>query len=157
MNSSNTLRRGSSSLLVLFLVFVFVACALFLILYGAHVYDGIRKRVDDDFARRMSVSYITNKIRASDVRGGVEVGEDNNYLLLRSDQEAEAAQYIYIYHYSGNIMEYITQDLEEFDAVEGEVIMEASSFSVEMIPGGLAVVVSTHGEDIAYTVSLRCA
>ena len=157
MNSTNSIRSGSSSLLVLFLVFVFVMCALFLILYGANVYDSIRIRVDDDFVRRMSVSYITNKIRASDVRDGVTVGENNSTLILRSDPEDEFAQFIYIYYHNGSIMEYITQDLEEFDADEGEIIMEVDSFSVYTIMGGLTMVVSTNGEIISYSVSLRSA
>ena len=156
MSNISAAKRGSSSLLVLFVVFIFVLCSLFLILYGAYVYTNIRDRVDDDFARRMSISYITNKIRACDVRGGVVVNEGNSSLRLCAEPDEAQPLYIMIYYHEGSIMEYVTQDLEPFEPEDGEVVMKADSFSVTPVPGGLAVDVGTDKGDISYTVSMKC-
>ena len=157
MSNTSGIKRGSSSLLILFVVFVFVLCSLFLILYGANVYTNIRDRVDDDHMRRMSISYITNKIRACDVRGGVSVDSGGSSLLLCADPDDPIPLYIHIYYFDGNIMEYITEDLEPFDPADGEIVMAAGHFAIEPVPGGFAVTVGTGGEDISYTVSLKSA
>ena len=155
MSSGASIKRGSSSLLILFIVFIFVLCSLFLILFGANVYNTIRNRVDTDFSKRMSISFITNKLRASDVSNGISILDDGSTLLLCSEPDEPFPQYIYIYHYDGSIMEYTTQDLEPFDFGDGEVIMAADSFTVERIKGGLSVRVGLDTEDIQYTVSLK--
>jgi len=63
---------------------------------------------------------------------------------------------MYIYYYNGSIMEYITQDTEAFDPVDGETIMAADFFIVEPISGGLRFRVGINTEEITYTVSLKC-
>ena len=156
MNNAAAIKRGSSSLLVLFVVFVFVLCSLFMILYGAQVYTNIRDRVDVDFAKRMSISYITNKLRACDVRGGVTVGEGGASLRLCPSPDDDEPLYMFIYFHNGSIMEYTTQDLEPFEPDDGEAIMAADSFRVNPAPGGLKVYVRVGREDLEYTVSLKC-
>lgn len=156
MNDAIQKKRGSSALLILLVVFVFMVCSLFLILYGANVYRSITVRADTDFARRMSVSYITNKIRACDVRGGVEILNDGEGLILRAGLGAEKPLYIYIYHYGGFIMEYITDIPDEYDPENGENIMEATGLSVCKIPGGIDVTINTNIGEMTYTVALRC-
>ena len=156
MNNTDAIKRGSSSLLILFIVFIFVLCSFFLILYGAHVYTNIRDQVDADFTRRMSISYITNKLRAYDVIGGVTIETDGAALLLCSEPEDPQAIFTYIYYYDGCIMEYITQEHALFDPGEGELIMEVDSFTVIQISGGLEINVGFDNEVIKYTVALKC-
>ena len=156
MDKTTAIRRGSSSLLILFVVFVFVICSLFLILYGAHVYTNIRDRVDADFTRRMGISYITNKLRASDTSGGVTV-DGGGVLRLCSEPGDPLPLYTYIYLLNGNIMEYTTQEAGGFDPENGETIMAAESFLVEPVSGGLRFRVGAGDEEIVYTVSLKSA
>ena len=156
MDNASTVKRGSSSLLVLFVVFLFMLCSLFLILYGANVYHRIRDRVDADFTKRMSISYITNKLRACDVKGGVTIEDGNSSLRLCADPQDLYPIYIIIYFHDGNIMEYLTQELEAFDPNDGEVIMAADSFAAQPIPGGLLVRVGVDLREIEYTISLKC-
>ena len=155
MDRTAVIKRGSSSLLILFVVFVFVLCSLFLILYGAHVYTNVRDRVDVDFTRRMGISYITNKLRASDVHGGVTVDEGAMSLRLCSEPDDPLPLYTYIYFFNGSIMEYITQEAGSFDPEDGETIMAAESFLVAPVSGGLKFSVGAGAEEIIYTVSLR--
>jgi len=157
MDKTKVIKRGSSSLLILFVVFVFVLCSLFLILYGAYVYTNIRDRVESDFNKRMSISYVTNKLRACDVKDGVTVGDGNSSLRLTNEPWEEFPLYMHIYYYNGNIMEYVTQGAEPFDPNDGEIIMQAGSFTITQFPGGLNLIIGIGPEDIAYTVSLKCA
>jgi len=160
MKDSAPAKRGSSALMILLVVFVFMVCSLFLIMYGADVYRKITARSDADFTRRMCVSFITNKIRACEVRGGVEILPGGAGLRLRSDPETPL--YVYIYCFDGYIVEYITDLPEEFEPENGEAITPASSLSVREVPGGIEVTVGAPdglaGEvaEMAYTVSLRC-
>jgi len=157
MDKTTVIKRGSSSLLILFVVFVFVLCSLFLILYGAHVYTNIRDRVDADFTRRMGISYITNKLRACDVHGGVTVDEDSMSLRICSEPEDPVPLYTYIYFFDGSIMEYITQEAGGFDPENGETIMSAEFFLISPVSGGFRFRVGAGAEEIVYTVSLRSA
>jgi len=155
MSNANVVKRGSSSLLILFVVFVFVLCSLFLILYGAHVYASVRDRVDVDFSHRMGVSYITNKLRACDMKGGVAVMGDAATLRLCTAPDDPSPQYMYIYHYDGSIMEYTTQFTGDFDPYDGEIIMAADSLIIRQVPGGLRFHLGIGDKDISYTVSLK--
>ena len=155
MSSLAAMKRGSSSLLILFVVFIFVLCSLFLILYGAHVYTTIRDRVDADFSRRMGVSYITNKLRSCDVSGGVTVNGDSSSLRLCTEPDDPLPLYMNIYYYDGSIMEYVTQDLETFDPADGEIVMAADSFDVRPVPSGLMFKIGIGPDSISYTVSLK--
>ena len=156
MNNTAVIKRGSSSLLILFIVFIFVLCSLFLILYGAQVYTSIRDRVEVDFAHRMSISYITNKLRACDVKGGVTVEPGRPSLTLCAEPEDPQSLYTCIYYYDGSIMEYITLEDGPFEPSEGELIMRVDSFSIEQVPGGLQIQVVIDKEVISYTVALKC-
>ena len=155
MDATAVIKKGSSSLLILFVVFAFVLCSLFLILYGAHVYTTIRDRVESDFDRRMSISYITNKLRASDVEGGVLLEDGGSSLILSAGQDDPSSLLIYIYFHNGSIMEYVMQDDDVFDPLDGEAIMAADSFSIQPVPGGLRTHIGVGQEIISFTVSMR--
>lgn len=156
MINATPIKRGSSSLLILFVVFVFVLCSLFMILYGAHVYTSIRDRVGTDFAHRMGISYITNKLRACDSHGGVIVENGNSALRLCAEPDSINPVYMYVYHYNGNIMEFVTQDIEDFNPSDGEIIIAADYFTITQITGGLSFEVGIGQENVSYTVSLKC-
>lgn len=155
MNDTISKKRGSSALLIVLVVFVFMVCSLFLILYGANVYSNITSRSDADFSLRMRVSYITNKIRSCDTLGGVHILPGGGGVLLCENPETEVTLYTYIYHYGGYIMECITDDPDDFYPENGETVIEASSLYIREIPGGLSVTVGTDTGEIIYTVSLR--
>ena len=157
MSNAAVIKRGSSALLILFVVFVFVLCSLFLILYGAHVYSNIQNRVEDDFEHRMSISYITNKLRACDVQGGVTVEESGTVLRLCSEPDDVFPLYTYIYYFDGYIMEYVTQDIGLFEPEDGEIIMEVDSLIIVSVVGGLRININASQEIISYTVSLKSA
>jgi len=102
----------------------------------------------------MGISYITNKLRASDTSGGVTVDE-GGVLRLCSEPGDPLPLYTYIYLLNGNIMEYTTQETGGFDPENGETIMAAESFLVEPVSGGLRFRVGAGDEEIVYTVSLK--
>ncbi len=62
-------------LFVLSLFCVFAVTALLVVILGANVYKGISSNMQDHYGARVSVSYITEKVRQSDETGGVDLRE----------------------------------------------------------------------------------
>jgi len=126
------------------------------VLYGAHVYVNIRNQVDADFSHRMSISYITNKLRAYDLQGGITVRDGGSSFRLCADSQAPMALYTFVYYYNGYLMEYVAQDDAAFNPYDGERIIAVDSFTVRLIPGGLMFHVGIDNEVVSFTVSLKC-
>ena len=149
--------HSADSLFVMALVCVFAICSLFVILFGARVYNGIRNRSEDNYSTRTGLSYLRNKIRAFDETGRISGRGD--YLLLTTGDD-EYADDTYIYYSDGALRELTTArylDVDPF-VVDGDadMIVPASGFSIEWL-GNICLLTLCSPDGTAYTctVTLR--
>jgi len=126
-------RAGSraDSVFVLILVCAFAICSLFVILFGAQVYNGVRSRSEENHTVRTGLAYLRTKLQSYDEQGAVHVTADG--LLLITDYDFVMLD-TYIYFRDGAIREYAGmrfvgfEEEVDLDSLPGDIILPASGF-----------------------------
>ena len=67
--------------LVLFLGLVL--CSVFVITFGARVYENVGQRMEENFTGTTAISYVANKVRQMDEAGGISVYQDKGQDILK--------------------------------------------------------------------------
>ena len=120
---------------VICLMFLFIFSALSVITIGAEIYQKNVTAVDDNYHKRTACAYITEKVRQSDVNGGITIKKifDQNALVLQSEENGILYN-TYIYDYEGNLMELFAMDqLKDLFPQTGQKILELNKFDVEYV------------------------
>ena len=137
-------RKHTVDTLFVFLLYgLFALFSLLLILIGARVY---KRTVENTEARgdvRASLSYVANKVRASD-RASLETRDGLSVLVLTQEFEGDLFE-TYIYYTGGVLREWLAEAGTPFSPEKGETVASLSSFSIEEEDGLLAV--TTAGRD----------
>lgn len=120
------------------LLFIFAVSALVVTLFATKVYEGT---VDNSFRNdsvRTSLSYITEKIHASDKGGNVEIGTFDGCDSLIIYDEINGEKYAtYIYVKDGNLKELFAKADTDFSAENGTDILPVNDFRIEKKQDGL--------------------
>lgn len=123
------------TLFVLILFCLFTVLSLFVILIGAHAYNGIVQDMSGNNQMRASLSYVANKVRAGDESNAVTVDRISGQDVLTIRANYDGVEYrTYIYYYNGNIMEQFNKAEKAFQLGAGDKITTAKAFHVEKNP-----------------------
>ena len=118
---------------VICLMLLFLISALTVISIGANIYRKNVATTSENYAQRVSIAYITEKVRQSDVDGNVYVQKlfDQNVLVF--EQTVNGSVYnTYIYSYDGYLRELFARaDLDNFYPQTGQKILKLDSFDIE--------------------------
>ena len=123
--------------LTLFLLLSFVSVSV--ILAVSTVYEGISENMEQNYEKRVTLSYLTTKIRQND-RGNISIEEVNgiNMLAVREDFWGmfEFVTYIY-YDEANNCIREIFLEVEDgrtidFALADGEYIISSQGFEFEL-------------------------
>ncbi|WP_026654156.1 DUF4860 domain-containing protein [Butyrivibrio sp. AE3003] len=120
---------------VICLMFLFIFSALSVITIGANIYQKNVTAVDDNYHKRTACAYITEKVRQSDVNGGIFIKKifDQNALVLQNEEDGILYN-TYIYDYEGNLMELFAMDeLKDLYPQTGQKILELTKFDIEYV------------------------
>ncbi|MCI8646485.1 MAG: DUF4860 domain-containing protein [Firmicutes bacterium] len=132
MRFENRGRHAIDLLFPIALFFVFAASALIVLTLAADIYGSTtgELRVNDE--NRTALSYISEKIRQSDVKGGMEIAEVEGTQCLVMSAEYNGQKYAtYIYEYEGTLKELFARDDAPVSLKSGMDIMAVSSLSME--------------------------
>ena len=157
----NFKRRGRSivdMLFILALFAVFMISALFIVLFGAKIYQRIIADSDTNYISRTSIAYISEKIHQHDERDGVSVIYNDNAPVLRlSETYGDSMYYTYLYE-QNSVLKEITCPAE-YEPVfsAGQQILEITSFNVEEQNGNLYrfEITDVDGNEINFYVSVN--
>ncbi len=118
---------------VICLMLLFLISALTVISIGANIYKKNVATTSENYAQRVSIAYITEKVRQSDVDGNIYVQRlfDQNVLVF--EQTVNGSVYnTYIYSYDGYLRELFARaDLDNFYPQTGQKILKLNSFDIE--------------------------
>ena len=131
-------QSGAGTLAALALTCVFGATLLLSLAAGAVVYRRVADRVEESSGDRISLSYITAKIHASDAAGLVETGSfgGGDAVFLYQDFDGITYETI-LYVYDGYLMEMLCEKGWEMDAEFGETVFPAQALEAEEPAEGL--------------------
>lgn len=146
-------REISSTAAMLLLFTLFALLSLLQVLYGARVYERIVARMDDGYALRASLSYVTNKLHAHDGEGTVTI-EDANGLPVLCLWDAAQENVVCIYFQSGALMEQYIAVSAEFIPDAGQKIAELADFTFSRTESGGFVFTASTWEGTMRTVDV---
>lgn len=123
------------SVFVICLMLLFLLSALSIIALGASIYRKNTKSMETNYSHRVAIAYITEKMRQSDVNGGIHVEEIFGKNALVMTQDVGGTDYnTYIYEYDNNLMElYARADLDNFYPQSGQVILAIDSLAISEV------------------------
>jgi hypothetical protein len=143
---------------VLSLFCVFAILALFVVVLGANVYEGISENMTRNYNARTSVSYITEKIRQNDNRGDIAIERiGGGGALVLTHTQGEDAYETWIYVNDGQLRETTVREGAEVKPGDGQPIMELRDMSVEYNGARLIRVTALdlEGNEFGSTISIK--
>ena len=160
----NFSKRNKSIIDFMFIIALFGAFAitgLFVILFGAKVYQNTVARMDANYASRTALSYVTEKIRAHDYANSdndaisMESVNGQSVLMLK-DVVNDRTFITYLYVDEGYLKEFTADENYDFKYNQGTQIIKVKKFAIEQIKDALYSVdiVDEYSNDTMFYVSL---
>ena len=117
-------------LIVLFATFA--VCAFTLIMVGANVYSHTASAMNENYEKRIDISYITEKIKQWDEQNSISIGTfHNKTALIHTEMTAGKKYYTYIHQENGALRELMIRDGLDTKKVQGEEIVPAKGFEIK--------------------------
>lgn len=120
-------------LFMLILFSVFAVMSVLLILIGSNVYGNITNTQERNSNTRNILSYVTNKIRTSQVENGVYIEEkDGTPVLVIEDSYDDNGFKTLIFEKNGKLKEATVIKNNEYNLEFGDVLSEIDMFNVDI-------------------------
>lgn len=135
---------------------IFALSALFVAVLGAQVYGRTADQMNDNYNTRISLVYITEKIRQCPGKDiDIKEVEDSQALVLT--QKIDGKEYeSWIFTSDGKLREVMVPKGEKVNASDGQDIMEINNFSLERKGNLLDInVFDEYGESSTVTISVK--
>lgn len=132
MRFENRSRHVIDLLFPIALFFVFAASALIVLTLAADIYGSTTGELRINDESRTALSYVSEKIRQSDSKGGMEISEIEGIQCLVLSAEYNGERYsTYIYEYDGTLKELFVRSGAAVPLKSGMDIMTVASLSME--------------------------
>lgn len=164
----NFSKRNKSIVDFMFIIALFGAFAitgLFVVLFGAKVYQTTVDNMDANYSSRTALSYVTEKIRAHDfsnsaIGDAVEIDENDGQSVIKLKEIINDKEYItYLFVAEGYLKEFTASSDYDFDYSKGTDIIKVDKFEIAMINHALyhVEIVDEYGNDTQFYVTLYSA
>ena len=163
MNFAKRNKSVVDFLFILALFGAFAITALFVVLFGARIYESTVANMNTNYEKRTAMSYLTEKIRSHDYTGGVEVSDTDDEddkgagSMLKLYQVMGGRTYItYLFVDDGYLKEFTADEDYDFDCKTGTPILAIDDFSVKKESDALYHfnITDTNGEKTDFFVTL---
>lgn len=137
---------------------VFAVSALMVVILGAEVYKSTVVRMDEGFALRTSVSYVTQKVRQNDRQNAIAIGRvEGVQALVLSQTIGETPYATWIYFDDGSLKEIFARADSPVKRSDGQPLAELSDFAITKGTNGLYTFTMTDkaGASQSVTVAQR--
>ena len=148
-------RVGTLAALIVGLLFA--QCLLLTVLFGVRSYRAVTTSTDHSYARRVALSYLTQRVRAYDGQGTISVGkfEDLDALCFYETADGQTYQTI-LYVYDGWMRELYTAVGEAFTPADGTPLIETQALSLSRDGSLLHIMLTDRsGQNMAGVLRLR--
>jgi hypothetical protein len=132
-------KKFSFHLILIILLFLMIAMmSLMIILLGKDIYSSINEDRASNYEKRVSLSYVANKIRQSDKKNNVRIESlyGENAIVINEVYD-DVVYETWIYFYDNSIYEIFTDEDMKFNLEDGMKVMESESFVIEEINDNL--------------------
>ena len=139
MNNRNFSKQFSFQFIFIMLLFlIIVILSVMIIVLGKNIYVNINEERKSNYELRVSLSYISNKVRQSDKLDSLEIRklEDDDAVVIKETYDDENYE-TWIYFYDNAIYEMFTDENNSFIPEDGMKIVEVDSFEITEINDNL--------------------
>lgn len=136
--SNNSRKYSFHFVFILMLYLLIVLFSLMIILLGKNIYSSINHDRQVNYERRVSLSYVANKIRQNDKEGSIRIESLNgeNAIVITEDYDGDMYE-TWIYFYDNTIYEMFTDAGIRFNLEDGMKVLETDGFKIEEIKNDL--------------------
>lgn len=128
-NFSNQFSIQFIFIMLLFLIIVLLS--VMIITLGKNVYSNINEDRASNYELRVSLSYISNKIRQADKENAVSLKDIDGTKAIVIKETYEGLNYeTWIYYYNNCINEILIDEGTLFDLSDGMKVLEVESFNI---------------------------
>lgn len=161
----NFSRRDKSIVDFLFILALFGAFAitgLFVVLFGAKVYQTTVSKMEANYASRTALSYVTEKVRSHDYSengkaSGMEIREhDGEKVVVLKETINDRTFATYLYESEGKLMEFTADESYDFKYNAGTEILAVERFNVSQVNDALYSfdIVDEYGNNTRFFVTI---
>ena len=149
--------RSFLNLLSFVLLTVFIVSSMLLVVIGISAYKNTDAAGSEADSIRMSLGYITNKLKAEDRQDAISIKDYMGVKAIAIKHEYEEECETLIYFYNGNLMEMFKFADSDIAPEFGTKLCELNGFNAD-IDNGLVTVeaVFTNGETGHTYIALKC-
>lgn len=134
LNQDHNKQFSFQLIFVMLLFLIIVILSVMIILHGQNIYKNINDDRSRNFEKRVSLSYVANKLRQSDKENSVRMEDHRNiHALVISEVYDEDNYETWIYYYNNGLYELFTAEGIPFNPDDGMKIMDIDSFSIERL------------------------
>lgn len=125
-------KHMTDKMFLIILFTTFAICAFLLIMVGTNVYSHTTAAMNDDYEKRIDVSYVTEKIRQWDEKGSIEIGTFHKKTALIHKEMINGIQYLtYLYQEKGALRELMVRKGLDTATMQGDKIVAAKGFEIK--------------------------
>ena len=148
IKENNTKQFSFQFIFIMLLFLLIVILSVMIILLGKDIYSGINKDRAINYEKRVSLSYVANKIRQNDKADSISIDSLNgeNAVVIKEVYD-DAIYETWIYYYDNAIYEMFTDEGIEFNLDDGMKIMDVENFNIEMLNDNLYKFTATSNEE----------
>lgn len=129
--------KTSVDILVILAVFcVFTLTALFVVLFGAKVYQSNVDGINGSFNQRTSYLYIREKIKSHNRADAISITDDGTMIILTQPLGAKNFN-TYLYTADGNLCEYTAAANAPFNSNYGDAVLPLNGLKIEAVKDNL--------------------
>ena len=156
-------KRDKSIVDMLFLLAlfgVFLISALFVVFFGAYIYQNTVNNMEDNYNARTTVSYITEKLHRADEAGSINITTENASSVIAMTQHTDFGDYItYMYLYDNSLKELTLRSDAELNKAAGVDIFSLTAFKATAEGNGMYKfeITDTDGATNIFYVTLSAA
>lgn len=117
---------------ILFLIIVILSSMV--IMLGRDIYNSINEDRKNNYDIRVSLAYLSNKIKQSDKEKGAEIADLYGQPAILIKENYDGLMYnTWIYYYDNYLNEILVEENEAFDLEDGAKIVKAEKFNINKL------------------------
>lgn len=148
IKENNTKQFSFQFIFIMLLFLLIVILSVMIILLGKDIYSNINKDRAVNYEKRVSLSYVANKIRQNDKADSISIDTLNGENAVVIKEVYDEANYeTWIYYYDNAIYEMFTDEGIEFNLDDGMKILDVENFRIEMLNDNLYKFTATSNEE----------
>lgn len=125
-------KHMTDKMFLIILFTTFAICAFLLIMVGTNVYSHTASAMNDDYEKRIDISYVTEKIRQWDEKDSIEIGTFHGKTALIHKEMINGMRYLtYLYQENGALRELMVREGLDTTTMQGEKIVASKGFEIK--------------------------